>query len=48
MPGTSIDTRARVVAFDAVIPVGAFDTLALSDVTPNIGHTFAGFRKAGS
>ena len=39
----SIDTRARVVAFDAVIPVGAFETLARSGVTPNIGHTFPGF-----
>jgi hypothetical protein len=32
-----------VVAFEAVIPVGAFDTLDLSGVTPNIGHTFPGF-----
>ena len=39
----SIDTRARVVAFEAVIPVGAFETFALSGVTPNIGHAFPGF-----
>ena len=39
----SIDTCARVVAFEAVIPVGAFETLALSGVTPNIGHAFPGF-----
>ena len=38
----SIDTCARVVAFEAVIPVGAFETLARSGVTPNIGHTFPG------
>ena len=38
-----MDTRARVVAFEAVIPVGAFETLALSGVTPNIGHAFPGF-----
>ena len=43
VPGMSIDTRARVVAFEALIPVGAFETLALSGVTPNIGHAFPGF-----
>ena len=26
VPGMSTDTRARVVAFDAVIPVGALET----------------------
>ncbi len=42
VPGMPIDTRARVVAFDAVIPVAALDRLARSAVTPNIGQALPG------